>query len=317
MTTREIVPGVNRDGVLDGRVCAAAVQGVVRQLVETYASRGHHFHLAVVRVGDDPASAVYVASKGKMCATLGIHSSTHLLPAEVDEAEVLALLAALNDDPEVDGVLVQLPLPAHLNAATVSAAVDPGKDVDGFHPHNLGAMFSQSALLEPCTPAGIMVLLHAAGVELRARRAVVVGRSVIVGRPVAQLLTREDATVTLCHRHTRDLERYVRDAEVLVVAVGIPGFIPGAWIQTGSVVVDVGINRLETGRLVGDVDFVGARERAALVTPVPGGVGPMTIAMLMWNTVVAGAYRRDLPRPGVRCPLDLMAQPWTCPPSTH
>lgn len=281
------------DGVLDGKRVAAHVRRAVAGQVESLAAQDVALHLALVRVGDDPASEVYVRGKHRACREVGIRSSVHHLPGETGQAELLELLDRLNGDPEVDGVLVQLPLPRHLDAQAVIDAVDPMKDVDGFHPWNLGLLLGRDPLLRPCTPAGMMLLLDAAGVETRGANAVVVGRSVIVGRPIAQLLMRADATVTVCHRYTRDLGAHVRQADIVVVAAGVPGLVRGEWIREGATVLDVGINRLPDGSLVGDVEFAAARERAGAITPVPGGVGPMTVAMLLWNTVLAGAARRS------------------------
>jgi methylenetetrahydrofolate dehydrogenase (NADP+)/methenyltetrahydrofolate cyclohydrolase len=290
---------VIEDGILHGRRVADRVRRPIREQVAALAGEGVVLTLAVVRVGDDPASGVYVRGKIRACEEMGIVSQSHHLPATTTQEELLRLVAALNDNDEVDGILVQLPLPPHISEKRVTESVDPRKDVDGFHPLNLGLLFSGDALLRPCTPAGCMLLLDAAGISPRGRQAVVVGRSVIVGRPVGQMLLRADATVTLCHRHTDGLETAVRCADIVVVAAGVPGLIRGSWIKPGAVVLDVGINRTPEGRVIGDVEFDAARERAFAITPVPGGVGPMTITMLLWNTLLAGLVRRRLrlPRP--------------------
>lgn len=288
--------GAVRDGILDGRRVARHL----REQVHAYATRwsidpgAGAPTLAVMRVGDDPASEIYVRYKTRACDEVGIRSLERVLPADASFDTVAEQLRAWNEDDGVDGILVQLPLPSHLDKDDVIALVDPAKDVDGFHPANLGGLMGGRTLLEPCTPSGVMMLLAAAGVPLRGARATVVGRSVIVGRPMAQMLLRADATVTVCHRHTGDLAKHVSDADVLVVAAGVPELVRGAWVREGAVVIDVGVNRVGEKRLVGDVEFAPAQERAALITPVPGGVGPMTIAMLLWNTLLAAAARRGV-----------------------
>ncbi len=291
------------DGVIRGDAIAARVRDEVRTQVARLREEGVELRLAVVRVGEDPASVVYVRHKVRDCAQVGIHSEQVLLPDDTTEAALLGEIDRLNHDASIDGILVQLPLPAHINADRVIEAVDPHKDVDGFHPLNLGLLLGRTALLQACTPAGVMMLLAASGVRPRGKHAVVVGRSVIVGRPVAQLLLRAHATVTICHRHTPDLAEHVARADILVVATGVPHLVRGAWIKPGAVVIDVGITRGDDGRLVGDVEFDAARERASLITPVPGGVGPMTRAMLLWNTVLAASFRRALHVDGVAQPL--------------
>lgn len=243
--------------------------------------------LAVVRVGEDPASKVYVASKQKRATRLGFHQQAHVLPASTTQQQLLDLVGRLNADPAIDGILVQLPLPDHVDATTVLDAIDPDKDVDGFHPHNVGLLSQGRPRYVSCTPRGCMELLAAAGVALEGAHAVVIGRSNIVGRPMAMLLEKANATVTLCHSRTRDLPSLVAGADVVVAAVGRPHVIRGEWIKPGAVVIDVGINRLDDGSLVGDVDTDAAAGRARAITPVPGGVGPMTITMLMHNTVLA------------------------------
>lgn len=243
--------------------------------------------LAVVLVGDDPASRIYVRNKQKNCEELGIISEVYHLPATTGEEELKALVGRLNKDPKINGILVQLPLPAPLREEEVTLLINPEKDVDGFHPMNLGRLLRGEEGIRPCTPAGIMALIKASGVEVTGRECVVVGRSNIVGKPVAQLLLQEHGTVTICHSRTKDLAAITSRAEILVVAVGKAGLIDGTMIKPGAVVIDVGMNRLPTGKVVGDVDFSSAVEVAGAITPVPGGVGPMTIAMLMKNTVMA------------------------------
>lgn len=292
------------DGILDGRAVADHLRKQLSTRVADLHAQGHELCLAVLRVGDDPASAVYVRHKIRACAEVGITSRAEHLPASVSETELIEHIEALNADPAVDGVLVQLPLPAQIDEDRIIEAVAPAKDVDGFHPANLGRLMAGFSLLEPCTPSGVMLLLAAAGVRLRGKSAVVIGRSIIVGRPMAQMLLRADATVTICHRHTASLEDRVREADVVVVAAGVPGLVKGEWIKPGAVVIDVGINRVGEKRLVGDVEFDAARERALAITPVPGGVGPMTIAMLLWNTLLAGAARRGLFGPDIQAALE-------------
>jgi len=284
--------------VIDGKAIAAAVRAEVRAKVEALAAaRGVVPGLHVLLVGDDPGSAVYVRNKEKACAEVGVRTVTHRLPADTAEDDVLAIVRRLNADPDVDGILVQLPLPRHMSADRVTDAVDPAKDVDGFHPANLGLLVAGRGRLRPCTPAGVMRLLDEAGVELAGRRAVVVGRSLIVGKPVAFLLLERHATVTVCHSRTRDLAAEVGRADVLVVAIGRPEAVRGEWIKPGAVVIDVGMNRLPDGRLAGDVEYAAAASRASAITPVPGGVGPMTIACLLRNTLSAACARRGLPDP--------------------
>jgi methylenetetrahydrofolate dehydrogenase (NADP+)/methenyltetrahydrofolate cyclohydrolase len=247
--------------------------------------------LAVVLVGEDPASKVYVGRKGEVAGRLGFHHRQITLPADTSEAALLAIVDSLNDDPAIDGVLVQLPLPKHIDATRVLDRVSPDKDVDGFHPENAGRLSQGRPRFVPCTPFGVMRLLDDVKIPLAGRRALVVGRSNIVGRPMAQLLEQANATVTLAHSRTAELPGLVRQAEIVVAAIGRAEHIQGDWIQDGAVVVDVGMNRLEDGRLVGDVAFDAAAERAAWITPVPGGVGPMTIAMLMQSTLLSAERR--------------------------
>ncbi len=275
--------------ILDGKAVAARIRARLAERVATLSFRPG---LRVVRVGEDPASGVYVRNKDRAATAAGFDSATIHLPAATTEADLLAVIARLNADPAVDGILVQLPLPAHIRTEAAIAAVDPAKDVDGFHPLNAGRLAAGQPGLVPCTPRGVMHILAEAGVALRGARAVVLGRSQIVGRPMAQLLLGADCTVTIAHSRTRDLAAECRRAEVLVVAVGRPEMVRGEWIAPGAVVVDVGINRLPDGRLVGDVAFGEAAAVAGAITPVPGGVGPMTIACLLENTLDAAIARR-------------------------
>lgn len=283
--------------ILDGKSIAAVVRGEVKEAVGRLHARGVLPSLHVVLVGDDPASAVYVRNKARACEEVGIRGVTHHLPATTTEAEVLALLHRLNGDPEVDGVLVQLPLPAHISTDRVIDAQDPARDVDGFHPVNLGRLVSGREGLVACTPAGCMRLIQETGISLAGKRAVVLGRSLIVGKPMALLLLAAHATVTVCHSRTRDLPARVAEADVVVAAIGKARMVEGSWIQEGAVVIDVGMNRDAEGRLCGDVDFEGASRQASWITPVPGGVGPMTIAFLLRNTLIAACARRGLPPP--------------------
>jgi methylenetetrahydrofolate dehydrogenase (NADP+)/methenyltetrahydrofolate cyclohydrolase len=238
-------------------------------------------------VGGHPASWVYVRNKRRACTEVGIRDASHDLPADVTQVELLSLVRDLNRDPTVHGILVQLPLPAHIDTNRVIDAIDPAKDVDGFHPHNIGLLAQRRPVLRPCTPYGAMRLLESTGESLTGKDAVVVGASNIVGRPMALELLLAGCTVTVCHSQTRDLPRHVSQADILVAAVGRPGLVQGGWVKPGAIVIDVGINRLPDGRLTGDVEFAHARERAAWITPVPGGVGPMTVACLLANTLHA------------------------------
>jgi methylenetetrahydrofolate dehydrogenase (NADP+) / methenyltetrahydrofolate cyclohydrolase len=275
--------------IIDGKAVAAALRA---RIAAEVAGLPYKPGLTVVLVGDDPASQVYVRSKDRAAREAGIAATTIRLPATASEAELLAVVAGLNADPAVDGILVQLPLPAPLRAQAVIDALDPAKDVDGLHPVNAGRLANGLPGLVPCTPLGVMKLLAEAGVSLRGVRALVLGRSVLVGRPVAALLTAADATVTLAHSRTRDLAAECRRAEVLIAAAGRPEMVRGDWIADDAAVIDVGINRLADGRLVGDVAFDEAAQVAGAITPVPGGVGPMTIACLLENTLTAARLRR-------------------------
>lgn len=274
--------------VLDGRTLATQVQSEVAARVARRCAAGASVPgLAVVLVGEDPASQVYVRHKIAACEQVGMRSLSHRLPAGVSETELLMLIEQLNADPAVHGILVQLPLPAHIDVRRVIGRIAPGKDVDGFHPENLGRLAAGVPGLRPCTPKGCMRLLASAGVDPCGKLAVVVGASTIVGRPMALELLKAEATVLVAHKQTCDLPQLVRQADILVVATGVPGLIRGDWIKPGAVVLDVGITRLADGRLTGDVQFETASARASWITPVPGGVGPMTIACLLENTLEA------------------------------
>ncbi len=273
--------------IIDGRALAAQVRAEVATEVQALVTQGIRPGLAVVLAGDDAASQVYVRNKANACEAAGMLSRVIRLPAHTTQDALLATVAQLNADPEIHGILVQLPLPAHMDTAHVIEAIDPDKDVDGFHLINAGRLLTGAPRFRPCTPWGIMTMLESENVSLWGTEAVVVGASNIVGKPMALLMLAAGATVTLCNSKTRDLAAHTRRAEVLVVATGRPGMVTGAMIRPGAVVIDVGINRLPDGRLAGDVDFDSARSVAGAITPVPGGVGPMTIAMLLKNTVQA------------------------------
>jgi len=275
--------------ILDGKALGARLRAGLAARIATLPFKPG---LRVVRVGEDPASGVYVRNKDRAAAEAGFDSATIHLPESTTEADLLAEIARLNADPAVDGILVQLPLPAHIRAEAAIAAVDPRKDVDGFHPLNAGRLAAGEPGLVPCTPRGVMHLLAEAGVALRGARALVLGRSQIVGRPMAQLLLGADCTVTIAHSRTRDLPAECRRAEILVAAAGRAEMVRGDWIAPGAVVIDVGINRLPDGKLVGDVAYAEAVGHAGAITPVPGGVGPMTIACLLENTLEAALARR-------------------------
>jgi methylenetetrahydrofolate dehydrogenase (NADP+)/methenyltetrahydrofolate cyclohydrolase len=282
--------------IIDGKAQAARLRATIAGDVAKLAGRGIKPGLAVVLVGNDPASQVYVRSKAKQTLEAGMASFEHRLPLDTPEAELLTLVAALNHNDAVDGILVQLPLPSHINADKVLRAIDPAKDVDGFHPINVGLVATGTGGIAPCTPLGSMMLLRSVRAELSGLNAVIVGRSNILGKPMAQLLLKEGCTVTVAHSKTRDLPALVRTADILVAAVGRHEMIRGAWIKPGAIVIDVGINRVTDdaggSRLAGDVAFVEAVQTAGAITPVPGGVGPMTIACLLSNTVDAAIARR-------------------------
>lgn len=274
--------------IIDGKALAQRVKDEIKIEVEVLKEkRGVTPGLAVILAGDHPSSQVYVRAKGKACNEVGIASFQHNLHKETRQEELLWLITQFNEDPNIHGILVQLPLPPHLNEEAVLEAIRPDKDVDGFHPINMGRLILGKPLFQPCTPLAIMRLLHYIGIDVTGKEAVVVGRSKIVGRPVALMLLQRNATVTICHSKTVDLPSVTRRADILVVAVGKPRMVKGDWVKEGSVVIDVGVNRLDDETLVGDVDFDEVSKRASFITPVPGGVGPMTIAMLLHNTVEA------------------------------
>jgi methylenetetrahydrofolate dehydrogenase (NADP+)/methenyltetrahydrofolate cyclohydrolase len=275
--------------LIDGKVVAKAVKEEVRSRVEALKARGIRPGLATVLVGDDPASHVYVRNKQRTCEELGMHSVGHNLPATTSQADMLALIDRLNRDPAIHGILVQLPLPKPLRSEPILYAVSPDKDVDGLHPVNIGKLMMGEPRFVPCTPAGIMAMLDYYKLPIEGKTAVVVGRSNLVGKPAAMLLLHRHATVTICHSKTPDLAAVCRRADILVAAMGKARFIRGEMVKEGAVVIDVGINRQPDGKLVGDVDFEAVAARASWITPVPGGVGPMTIAMLMQNTMLAAS----------------------------
>jgi len=279
--------------IIDGKQVAAAVRGEVAARVKELSRTGRVPGLTVVRVGDDPASAVYVRGKRKACEEVGMRSVEHHLAATTGHDELLALIRKLNADPETDGILVQLPLPKQIDESAVLDAIDPRKDADGFHPVNVGALWLGKPAPRPCTPAGVMRLLDEAKVDPKGKRALVIGRSHIVGKPMAAMLLERHATVTVAHSRTQDLAAEVARADILVAAIGKAEIVKGEWVKPGAVVIDVGMNRKADGKLCGDVEYAEAAKRAGAITPVPGGVGPMTIAMLLVNTLelAAGAPR--------------------------
>ena len=282
--------------LIDGKAFAARLRARIADQVAAMAARGITPGLAVVLVGEDPASQVYVRSKGRMTREVGMNSYEHRLPADTAQADLLALIARLNADPAVNGILVQLPLPRHMDEAAVINAIDPAKDVDGFHILNAGRLATGQKAMVPCTPLGCLMLLRDHLGDLSGLNAVVIGRSNIVGKPMAQLLLRDSATVTVAHSRSRDLPAICRRADILIAAVGRPKMVGADWIKPGAAVIDVGINRTDNG-LVGDVDFDAVRQVAGAITPVPGGVGPMTIACLLANTLTATARANGLPDP--------------------
>jgi len=274
--------------IIDGKTIAQQVRLEVAEKVKQRLAAGKRAPgLAVVLVGENPASQIYVASKRRACEEVGFISRSYDLPATTREAELLALIDQLNQDDDIDGILVQLPLPAGIDNVKVLERITPDKDVDGFHPYNVGRLCQRAPTLRPCTPRGIVTLLERYNIDTYGLNAVVVGASNIVGRPMSMELLLAGCTTTVTHRFTKDLRHHVEHADLLVVAVGKPGFIPGDWIKPGAIVIDVGINRLDSGKVVGDVDFDSASERASYITPVPGGVGPMTVATLIQNTLQA------------------------------
>ena len=274
--------------LIDGNATAKAMRESIKERVDARLEQGKRAPgLAVILVGTDPASQVYVSHKRKDCEQVGINSKAFDLPATTSQQELLDLIDQLNNDNNVDGILVQLPLPAGLKSDEILERIDPTKDVDGFHPFNVGRLAQRMPLLRPCTPAGVVDLLDGTGQDITGMHAVIVGASNIVGRPMGLELLLKGCTVTTCHRFTKDLEGHVRQADIVVVAVGKPGIVKGEWVKDGAIVIDVGINRLDSGKLVGDVDFDAAAQRASHITPVPGGVGPMTRAKLLENTLFA------------------------------
>lgn len=279
---------LHQPSIISGKEIAAELRAAIKAEIAGITAKGASPPgLAVVLVGDNPASAVYVRNKGKACEDVGMRSMQHTLDAETSERALLALIDGLNCDGEVNGILVQLPLPRHINEKIVLERIDPSKDVDGFHPYNLGRLMAGIPLLQPCTPYGVIKMLEHEGIDISGKDAVVVGRSNIVGKPMAMMLLERNATVTVCHSKTKDLAVKCRMADIVVAAVGRAEFVKGDWIKKGAVVIDVGINRGADGKLVGDVDFAGASANASYITPVPGGVGPMTIAILLKNTLEA------------------------------
>ena len=278
--------------IIDGKAIAADIRREVREQSDRLAARGKRRPgLAVVLVGDDPASRIYVRNKRMACEECGFISVSHDLPHSSTQTELVSLIEQLNSDPAIDGILVQVPLPDHIDERAVIEAISPEKDVDGFHPYNVGRLALRNPLMRPCTPYGVIRLLERCGISPKGMNSVVVGASNLVGRPMALELLLAGATVTVCHRFTTELREHVERADLLVVAVGKPGLIPGEWVKPGAIVVDVGINRLPDGKLVGDVQFERAVERASWITPVPGGVGPMTVAILMKNTLESALQR--------------------------
>ncbi|HVN46274.1 MAG TPA: bifunctional methylenetetrahydrofolate dehydrogenase/methenyltetrahydrofolate cyclohydrolase FolD [Steroidobacteraceae bacterium] len=279
--------------LIDGRRLAEQIKADVRNAIATGVPQGaRRPGLAVIKVGDDPASAIYVRGKRRACEELGITSFAYDLPVATPAGRLLGLIDELNADQRVHGILVQLPLPPHIDRTAVIERIDPAKDVDGFHPYNIGRLAQRIPCMRPCTPYGVIRLLEHIGAPFKGQNAVVVGASNIVGRPMALELLLTGATATVCHRFTADLREHVSRADILIVAAGKPGLIPGEWVRPGSTVIDVGMNRTAEGHLVGDVEHHAARQRAAWITPVPGGVGPMTVAMLMHNTLRASERQR-------------------------
>jgi len=281
--------------IIDGKGIAREIRLEIRQQVDARVADGHpHPGLAVILVGDDAASQIYVRNKRLACEEAGIESRDYDLPAETTQSRIIELIDELNDDPSIHGILVQFPLPAQINETAIVERIAPFKDVDGFHPYTVGRLAQRIPILRPCTPHGIMTLLKRIGVDPKGQHAVVIGASNHVGRPLALEFLLAGTTTTVCHRFTRDLQAHVERADILAVAIGKAELIPGEWVKPGAVVIDVGITRLENGKLCGDIGFAAAAERAAWITPVPGGVGPMTIAMLLTNTLTAAISGRAL-----------------------
>lgn len=278
--------------IIDGKQVAARCREELKQQVAALRARGIIPGLAVILVGEDPASQVYVRNKHRACEELGIHSEQYTLPADTDRQTLLDLITELNGREEIDGILVQLPLPGHLDEKEILSAIDPAKDVDSFHPQNVGRLVIGDYFFVPCTPSGILTLIDSAGVDLTGKECVVIGRSNIVGKPMALMLLHRNATVTVCHSKTRELPSVTRRADVLISAVGKAGFVTADMVKPGAVVIDVGMNRNQAGKLCGDVDFESVSRVAGYLTPVPGGVGPMTITMLLRSTVLSAQNRR-------------------------
>lgn len=279
--------------LIGGKEISSEVKARVAADVDALNSRGIQVRLAVVLVGDDPASKVYVRSKTKACEECGIISYQYTLPESTTEQGLLDLIAELNSDSKINGILVQLPLPSHISEQAITSAIDPQKDVDAFHPYNVGKIMTGNPTFLPCTPAGCLELIKSTGTDIIGKHCVVLGRSNIVGKPMAMLLLRENGTVTICHSRTENLASITRQADILIAAVGKPNFVTGDMVKPGSIIIDVGINRLPSGKLCGDVDFQSVSPKTAFITPVPGGVGPMTIAMLMQNTVTAARLQNQ------------------------
>ncbi|MDU0331639.1 MULTISPECIES: bifunctional methylenetetrahydrofolate dehydrogenase/methenyltetrahydrofolate cyclohydrolase FolD [Paenibacillus] len=280
--------------IINGKQISEDIRKDLRAEVEQLVKQGFTPGLAVVLVGEDPASQVYVRNKEKACHELGYYSEVHRLPADTSQADLLALVDKLNHQANIHGILVQLPLPKHIDEKAVIDAISPEKDVDGFHPINVGNLMIGDDSLLPCTPAGVIELIKRTGVEIAGKHAVVIGRSNIVGKPVSLLLQRENATVTMCHSRTANMKELTRLADILVVAIGRANFVDASYVKPGAVVIDVGMNRLDNGKLAGDVDFESVKEISGPITPVPGGVGPMTITMLMQNTLIAAKRLQGL-----------------------
>ncbi|MEO5343382.1 MAG: bifunctional methylenetetrahydrofolate dehydrogenase/methenyltetrahydrofolate cyclohydrolase FolD [Gammaproteobacteria bacterium SHHR-1] len=282
--------------IIDGKAIAAERREAVKHQVQQRLDQGHRAPgLAVVLVGENPASQIYVRNKQKACEAVGFHSEMHQLPAETPQSELLELIDRLNQREQIDGILVQLPLPAQMNEEQITEAILPTKDVDGFHPYNIGRLALRQPLLRPCTPKGIMTLLEHTGVTLEGLDAVIIGQSNIVGRPMALELLAARCTISVCHSRTKNLADKVRGADLVVAAVGRPNFVQADWVKPGALVIDVGINRLDDGKLCGDVDYAAVVKKAGWITPVPGGVGPMTIATLLENTFQAAELHRTAP----------------------
>lgn len=280
--------------IIDGKAISAKTKEELKEEVSTLKEKGVSVGLAVIIVGDDPASRVYVNNKKKACELLGIYSEEYALPADTDMENLLGLIEELNGRKDINGILCQLPLPRHLDEKAVINAISPEKDVDAFHPVNVGKIMIGDFDFLPCTPAGVMRLLDESGIDPEGKSCVVIGRSNIVGKPMAMLLLHRNATVTICHSRTRNLSEITKQADILVAAVGKANFVTPDMVKEGAVVIDVGINRLENGKLCGDVDFEAVKEKSSFITPVPGGAGPMTIAMLMANTVTAAKKQNNL-----------------------